>query len=134
MRVLLSAFQCSPGAGSEPGNGWHWATALAEQGHDVTVLTTSHAKEAVLAADPQGIDFHFIDVPLSPLHHFSPHLARYPFYLRWQEAAFRHVERTSQQYDVAHHVTLHRCTLAACSGGCRSRWCMARSAEVSYSR
>jgi glycosyltransferase involved in cell wall biosynthesis len=105
MRVLLSAFQCGPGFGSEPGNGWHWATALAEHGHEVTVLTTSDEKEAVLAADPQGIDFRFIDLQKSPQRHFSRHLARYPVYLRWQEDALRHVERTSQQYDVAHHVT-----------------------------
>ena len=105
MRVLLSAFQCSPGMGSEPGNGWHWATSLAEYGHEVTVLTTLAAKQDILAVNPQGIDFRFIDVPQSPLRHFSRLLARYPRYLRWQEAVFRHVEQTSQQYDVAHHVT-----------------------------
>ena len=61
MRVLLSAFQCIPGQGSEPGNGWHWATSLAEYGHDVTVLTTTYDRDAILAANPQGIDFRFID-------------------------------------------------------------------------
>ena len=52
MKVLLSAFQCTPDRGSEPGNGWHWATALADYGHDVTVLTTSFEREVILAAGP----------------------------------------------------------------------------------
>ena len=41
MRVLISAFQCAPGFGSEPGNGWYWPTALASLGHEVTVVTDS---------------------------------------------------------------------------------------------
>ena len=71
MRVLLSAFQCSPGRGSEPGNGWHWATSLAEYGHDVTVLTTPFDRDATLAANPPGIDFRFIEIPSSALRRVS---------------------------------------------------------------
>ena len=104
MKVLLSAFQCSPAQGSEPGNGWHWATSLADYGHDVTVLTTSVEKATVLAAAPPGIDFRFIDLPKSPLPHAS-HLWTYDIYQQWQSAALRHVETARQQYDVAHHVT-----------------------------
>lgn len=38
MKILLSAFACSPNVGSEPGVGWRWAVELARN-HDVTVVT-----------------------------------------------------------------------------------------------
>ncbi len=110
MKVLLSAFQCCPGKGSEPATGWHWATTLADLGHDVTVLTQSEYREPILAAGSKGIDFRFIDFPASP--RFSPRLGAYADsfchlngYRRWQNAALRHVQMRPQQYDVVHHVT-----------------------------
>ncbi len=105
MRVLLSAFACRPGHGSERGNGWHWAGALADLGHEVTVLTTSRHRDEVLASRPQGVDFRFIDIPASPLPRSLELLGPYRVYRRWQDAALRHVAPQAQQYDVAHHVT-----------------------------
>lgn len=105
MRVLLSAFQCSPGRGSEPGNGWHWATSLAEYGHEVTVLTTPFDRDATVAANPPGIDFRFIEIPRSALRRVSTRFGVYDVYRRWQESALRHASRTPRQWDVAHHVT-----------------------------
>jgi glycosyltransferase involved in cell wall biosynthesis len=105
VRVLLSAFQCSPGKGSEPGTGWHWARALADLGHEVTVLTSSIHQEAILATGSQGIDFRFIELPMSQRLRFSRRLWTYDIYQRWQDEALRHVEVQPQQYDVAHHVT-----------------------------
>jgi glycosyltransferase involved in cell wall biosynthesis len=105
MRVLLSAFQCSPGRGSEPGVGWHWATALADLGHDVTVITSSMFRDAILEAGPQGIDFRFVDLPVSPLRRFSPQLQMYDVYRRWQDAALSCSEGLADHHDVAHHVT-----------------------------
>ena len=105
MKILLSAFQCSPGRGSEPGNGWHWATALADIGHEVTVLTQPCFREPIQAANPQGIDFQFIDAPESSLRRLSPTLGRYDRYRNWQDAALRHIQAEPRRYDVAHHVT-----------------------------
>src|SRR5215471_13899013 len=105
MKILLSALSCSPGQGSEPGTGWHWAGALADLGHDVTVLTMANYREAILAAEPKGIDFHFIDIPETPLPRFSGRLWTYDIYQRWQDAALKHVQDARLQYDVAHHVT-----------------------------
>jgi glycosyltransferase involved in cell wall biosynthesis len=42
MRLLLSAYACEPGRGSEPGVGWNWAMELAALGHDVWVLTRAN--------------------------------------------------------------------------------------------
>ena len=33
MRILLSAYACEPGIGSEPGIGWHWALEIARLGN-----------------------------------------------------------------------------------------------------
>ena len=55
MRVLVSAYACEPGKGSEPGVGWNWARMIA-QDHETWVLTRSNNRapiEAALAADPQ---------------------------------------------------------------------------------
>ncbi len=38
LRILLSAYACGPGNGSEPGVGWGWALALARRGRAVWVL------------------------------------------------------------------------------------------------
>lgn len=106
MRILLSAFQCSPRWGSEPGSGWHWATQLARMGHEVTVLTIPEMREDILAAEPEpAIDFQFIDLPGTRLRRVSDSLATYTVYRRWQDAAFAHVRGRGGEFDVAHHVT-----------------------------
>ena len=106
MRVLLSAFQCAPGLGSEPGTGWHWATTLPRLGHEVTVLTSSTQRELILSAGPQSADFRFVDDPWALPEHGVPPLVRsYDFYRRWQDAALRQIAAEAQHYDVAHHVT-----------------------------
>jgi hypothetical protein len=38
MKILLSAFSCSPKWGSESGVGWHWANELARE-HQVFAIT-----------------------------------------------------------------------------------------------
>ena len=76
MRVLLSAFQCAPGLGSEPGTGWHWATTLPRLGHEVTVLTSSTQRELILSAGPQSADFRFVDDPWALPEHGVPPLVR----------------------------------------------------------
>jgi glycosyltransferase involved in cell wall biosynthesis len=105
VKILLSAFHCNPRWGSEFSTGWNWAAALAELGHDVTVLTGAEFRDDILSADPENIDFRFIDFPASSLRRFSGALGMYETYLRWQDAALNHVQAHGQRYDVAHHVT-----------------------------
>jgi len=103
MKILLSSYQCVPDRGSELGNGWHWARALADCGHDVTVLTQE--SHIIRAAAPPDIKFLHVDASESPLRRLSPFLATASHYLRWQDAALRYVETQPQQYDVVHHVS-----------------------------
>ena len=106
MRILLSALACGPGLGSEPGTGWHWTRALADLGHDVTVLTMSSYREAIQAAGEDRVDFRYIDIPSSPLPRFTSRLWTVDIYRRWQDAALRHVEAMPEKkFDVIHHVT-----------------------------
>src|SRR2546423_7247549 len=46
LKVLISAYTCEPGKGSEPEVGWQWAMHLAAS-HDVTVLTRSNNRPAI---------------------------------------------------------------------------------------
>ncbi|MGE5292927.1 MAG: glycosyltransferase family 4 protein [Micromonosporaceae bacterium] len=104
MKILLSSFQCLPDRGSELGNGWHWARALADCGHDVTVLT--QPSDIIRAAAPPDIKFLHVDASEPPQHRFSSVFVTTKYYLRWQDAALRYVEtQMQQQYDVVHHVT-----------------------------
>jgi glycosyltransferase involved in cell wall biosynthesis len=105
MRVLLSAFACRPGHGSEPGTGWHWAGALSDLGHEVTVLTVPDHKEEILARCPPGVSFRFIGMPRSPVPRSAGLFWAYDAYGRWQGAAAREVQAQARHYDVAHHVT-----------------------------
>ena len=104
MRVLTSAFQCAPGYGSEPGNGWYWPTALASVGHEVTVVSASSWRSRVMTeADnwPQ-IRFEFVDLPWTPVR-YPGALRMADVYRRWQVAAYRHMAATGLKFDVIHH-------------------------------
>jgi hypothetical protein len=49
-RILLSAYACEPGKGSEAGVGWHWAVEMGRLGHRVSVLTRLNNRSAIEAA------------------------------------------------------------------------------------
>ncbi|MDQ1295301.1 MAG: hypothetical protein QG608_3186 [Actinomycetota bacterium] len=107
MRILMTAFACHPGKGSEPGNGWHWARALAERGHLIDLVTRSEGERAVLAECGRlGLDnirLHLLDVPVrrNPPHAEARRLLGYETWLR---ACARFV-RDLPTPDVAHHTT-----------------------------
>lgn len=103
MKVLLSSFQCVPNQGSELGNGWHWARALADCGHDVTVLT--QPSHIIRAAAPPDIKFLHVDASESPFGRFSTLVGTAHHYLRWQDAAAKYVASRPEHYDVVHHVS-----------------------------
>jgi glycosyltransferase involved in cell wall biosynthesis len=103
MKILLSSYQCLPNQGSELGNGWNWARALTDRGHDVTVLT--QPSHIIRAAAPPDISFLHVGVPESPFGRFTTLVGTAHHYLRWQDAALAHVQRRPERYDVVHHVS-----------------------------
>ena len=46
-KILLSAYACEPGKGSEPGVGWNWAREIANRGYEVFVLTRENNKKKI---------------------------------------------------------------------------------------
>ncbi len=86
MRVLLSAYACEPGKGSEPGVGWRWAIEIARRGHEVIVLTRANNRtviETAIKADPTlppNITFAYYDLPAWALAFKRKFNAVLPYY------------------------------------------------------
>lgn len=111
MRILLSAYACEPGKGSEPGVGWHWATELARLGHEVVVITRSNNRasiEKALADAPIiGLHFYYYDLPSWGKWWKRGPWGVHLYYWLWQQGAYRLAKRltTKMQFDLVHHVT-----------------------------
>jgi glycosyltransferase involved in cell wall biosynthesis len=113
MRILVSAYACEPDAGSELGKGWKFALELAQQGHDITVLTCgSHHRLAIESYIgkrqlPDRLRFVWHDVPGWPGPGYAnAHGIRQHYYM-WQITARRTAIRLQAEnpYDVIHHLT-----------------------------
>jgi hypothetical protein len=115
--VLISAFSCNPEKGSEPGLGYHYIRALAEQ-CDLTVITEElHNRVAIekrCESDPglRGIEFHFIPWP-SVTSDGNPNdgvnfVRYYRYYRQWQRAALQRARSlaASHKFDLLHHLTM----------------------------
>lgn len=110
LKILLSAYACQPGRGSELGVGWHWALEAARD-HEVWVLTREYSRpmiEAALAAHPNP-NLHFVYHPLPRWLRF--YLGRpgylHLYYVVWQCTVPFVARRLHRQvdFDVVHHVT-----------------------------
>lgn len=114
MKILLSAYACEAGRGSEPGVGWNTAVELAKH-HEVWVLTRPDdgrdAIEAELARHPQP-NLHFVYFTLPVFGHFWQwgSAAFVLHYYLWQIQAYFVAKKLHRQiqFDVAHHVTFVR--------------------------
>ncbi len=64
MKILLSAFACIPGAGSESGHGWNYPKALAKRGHEIHVIVPQDCQNKVteqLSLQPiPNLIFHYV--------------------------------------------------------------------------
>lgn len=119
LKVLISAYACEPGKGSEPGVGWHVAREMARY-HDIWVLTRSNNRTVIEAALEKE------RVPnLRFLYHDLPGWARFwkrgprgvqLYYYLWQLSGIRVVRRYHSQigFDLAHHVTFVKYWVPAC--------------------
>jgi len=110
MKLVLSAYACEPGKGSEPGVGWNWALALARRGYNVHVITRSNNRssiESVLNARPLTIQFSYYDLPSWARKWKQLPGALYFYYLFWQVGAYRLAARlhSKENFDCVHHVT-----------------------------
>jgi glycosyltransferase involved in cell wall biosynthesis len=114
MKVLLSAYACEPGRGTELGVGWNTAWEIAKY-DEVWVLTRPddgrEAIEATLARTPNpNLHFVYFTLPiLGGMWRFGSIAFLIHYYL-WQVQAYFVARRLHQKigFDVAHHVTFVR--------------------------
>ena len=110
MKVLLSAYQCEPGQGSESGVGWAWAQQTARF-HEVWVLTLRDRRPAIesaLSVHPlPNAHFVYLDLPRWRKITRMGRLGGNIFYYSWQIAAYFVGRRLHRQegFDLVHHVT-----------------------------
>jgi glycosyltransferase involved in cell wall biosynthesis len=111
LTILLSAYACEPGKGSEPGVGWYWAIHLAAIGHSVWVLTRANncaVIESALAVEARE-NLHFIYYDLPPWMRWWKRRGHgvQLYYLLWQLGAYRVARKlcTQMRFDVIHHIT-----------------------------
>ncbi|MFQ5958174.1 MAG: glycosyltransferase family 4 protein, partial [Alphaproteobacteria bacterium] len=110
MKVLLSAYACEPGMGSEPGVGWLWARGLARLGHEVWVLTRANNRariEAVTLPETERPRFLYYDLPAWARRWKRGGRGVRLYYLLWQWGAYRLARRVHarERFDRVHHVT-----------------------------
>lgn len=110
MKILLSAYACEPGKGSEPGVGWNWALALARRGWEVHVLTRSNNREVIeshAAEIGPSLQFHYFDLPnWAKFWKYWPG-GIYLYYLLWQMGASRIASQlhVHEHFDLVQHIT-----------------------------
>lgn len=106
MKILLAAYVCGAGHGSEPGVGWNVARSLALRGHSVTVVSSPlYEEETRNAIKAEHLDIRLVTVP----NDYKSNLF-FKRHVRWQKAAASVIcrEAREQRVDVVHHVTFNQ--------------------------
>jgi len=110
MKLLLSAYACEPGIGSEPGVGWNWAQQAARFA-DVWVMTRESNRpriEAYLAENPnENLHFEFLDLPEWARFWKKGRRGVHAYYYLWQVLAGQTAQRLHKEhgFDAVQHVT-----------------------------
>lgn len=110
MRILISAYACEPGKGSEPAVGWNTVFHLAPY-HELWVLTRGNNRESIEEACAKhplpGLHWVYVDLP-----RWARLLKKLPggiywYYYAWQRKAARIADDLHRKhcFDLAHHVT-----------------------------
>lgn len=115
MKILISAYSCEPGKGSEPGIGWNVVREVARH-HQVWVLTrpdeSKTAIEAELAQHPvPNLKFVYFTLPFwQDSMRLGQSGAMQAHYYLWQIQAYWVARRLHKKigFDIAHHVTFNR--------------------------
>ena len=110
MKVLLSAFACAPGHGSEYGVGWGVVQQVARK-HEVWVLTTEVSRTPIEQSNESpnltNVRFIYISLPQNQLLSAWEGWGQGIYYLLWQLKAYRVAKLLHNEvvFDLVHHVT-----------------------------
>ncbi len=107
IRVLLSAYGCDPGRGSESKNGWGWASALAASGQtETTVITGAFNRQSIEAhGGLANTRFLFCEDEAGVPDQVPGVLSSALRYRAFTRNARLEVARRRDEIDVAHHVS-----------------------------
>mgnify|MGYP005750460253 CR=1 FL=1 len=109
-QILVSAYGCEPGKGSEQGVGWNWVLQLVRLA-DLVVVTRANNRGAIEAAMPaeyaERIRFVYYDLPEKLRAFKRKERGLYLYYLLWQWGAYRLMKRqlAIRPVDYAMHLT-----------------------------
>jgi hypothetical protein len=108
LRVLVSAYACAPGQGSEPGIGSEWIRHVARL-HEVWVITwPGMAERAKAEKSLSNVHWQFSDLrKMRWVWDIGP-AGESLFYYLWQMGMYRIAKRlhTEVDFDLVHHITL----------------------------
>jgi glycosyltransferase involved in cell wall biosynthesis len=112
-KILIAAYACEPGRGSESAVGWNWSLQAARLGHEVHVITRANNRHAIEASRsvPAHYDlcFHYMDYPQG-ICRLKRALGSYGviiYYYLWQMLVWRAARKLHRvhHFDLVHHVT-----------------------------
>lgn len=112
MKVLLSAYSCEPGQGSEPGVGWNVAREIAKY-HQVWVLTRPDESKDIIEAELErnpvpNLHFVYFTLPFwQDSRRWGQSGGMQLHYYLWQIQAYFVARQLHREigFDVAHHIT-----------------------------
>ncbi len=111
LRVLISAYACEPGKGSEPGVGWNWVRMISEIVDEVWVITRANNRpviEKVLAQEPMpNVHWVYFDLPRWASFWKKGQRGVHLYYYLWQIGIYFLAKRLYREigFDLVHHVT-----------------------------
>lgn len=112
LKVLISAYACEPGKGSEPGVGWNWARQIARFADEVWVITRANNRavieEALKEAPLPNVHWVYFDLPRWARFWKKGQRGVYLYYYLWQVGIYFLARRLHRKikFDLIHHVTL----------------------------
>ncbi len=110
LNVLISAYSCEPGKGSEPGVGWHLALEISK-GAKVWVIARRTNRESIeqelSKIEHNNLNFIYYDLPKSLSFWKKGNKGLYLYYFFWQIGAFSVVKKQLKKIrpDLVHHLT-----------------------------
>lgn len=114
MKILINAYACSPGMGSEPGMAWNWVSNLAKF-CELYIITEGEFREkieAVVSTLEQGENMHFYYNPVSEdirkMCWNQGDWRFYKYYREWQWKTYLMAKEicSKEQIDILHQLNM----------------------------
>ncbi len=109
-RVLIIAYACEPGKGSEPSVGWNWALQVSKN-FETWVITRKSNRKAIenfiLKNPVPTLRFEYVDLPRWAIFWKKSEFSIRLYYMIWQVLAFVKVFRLHRKigFHIIHHIT-----------------------------